>query len=297
MDMERRQGTRAEQQEGAANSFTVFGADAGGEPSLPRLLLRSEQLATLGQVVAGIAHELNNPLMCVTGFADLLLRRRDLPEPVRDGLERIAAEAVRCGTLVRSLLSSVRDHEPAWGPVHLHDVLRETLELLAYRLRATGVQIVEDYAPDLPAVHGDAHRLRQVFLNLVVNAQQAMEGRPEKRLSILTRAAIEPERDGRSDHRAVRIVVRDTGPGIPPGLIEKIFVPFFTTKEPGKGTGLGLSVSRSIVEAHGGRLYAESEVGKGASFIVELPVHRGTAVPERGMTHGDDSKSRPHSGL
>jgi two-component system NtrC family sensor kinase len=287
MDNEWPQGTAAEQGRPptksiggweAAGSRALSGDGAPEGACLQDMVLRSEKLATLGQVVAGVAHELNNPLTAITGFADLLLRRPDLPEPVRRSLERIASEAVRSGKLVRSLLTIARDHEPVRGPCNLHDVLRETLELLAYRLRATDVQVVEDYAPDLPAVHGDVDQLQQVFLNLIINAQQAMEWRSDKRLVIQTRAVIRPEHDGRPDRpalpaaQAVQAVVSDTGPGIPPALLVKIFEPFFTTKEPRKGTGLGLSVSRSIVVAHGGRLYAESDEGKGASFYVELPV-------------------------
>lgn len=248
--------------------------DGGGrldEQRLRTMLLQSEKLAALGQVVAGVAHEINNPLMAITGSSELLLRQADLPDRARKGLERIMKESVRCGNLVRNLLAFAREHEPVWGPVNLHDVLQEALGLLAYRLRATNVRVIEEYWPDLPVVHGDVHQLQQVFLNLIVNAQQALEGQTERTLRVATRRIAWTDAAAPAEQPAVQVTLSDTGPGIQPALLSRIFDPFFTTKEPGKGTGLGLSVSHGIVAAHRGRLYVESDEGKGTRFFVELP--------------------------
>jgi signal transduction histidine kinase len=246
-----------------------------GDAHLRAMLLRSERLAALGQVVSGIAHELNNPLMAITGFADLVLKRwPDLPSAARSHVQRIVEESMRCGALVRNLLTFARDNQPEWGLVRLDEVLRDTLDLLRYRLRAMSIEVAEDYMPDLPVVQGDVHRLRQVFLNLIINAQQALDGSPQRRIAVQARDTTWSDDHGQADCRVVQVVVSDTGPGIPTAILAKIFEPFFTTKEPGKGTGLGLAISHSIVTTHRGRLYVNSEEGKGASFFVELPVPR-----------------------
>lgn len=248
--------------------------DVSERVRLRAMLLQSEKLAALGQVVAGVAHEINNPLMAIMGSAELLFRQADLPDRARKGLERIMKESVRCGGIVRNLLTFAREHEPVWGPVDLNKALRETCELMTYRLRSTNVQIVEDYAQSLPLIHGDAHHLQQVFLNLIINAQQAMEESEERTVLLRTRLVVKPKAEEPGPGSLVQAMIRDTGPGIPQAILTRIFDPFFTTKAPGKGTGLGLSLSHGIVAAHKGRLYAESEEGQGASFYVEIPVRR-----------------------
>jgi signal transduction histidine kinase len=251
--------------------------DVSESVRLKSMVLQSEKLAALGMVVAGVTHEINSPLTTIMGMTELVLRQTDLPQPVRDKLERVLKESIRCGNLTRNLLDFARAHESEWKPVDVGKVLRETLQLLAYRLRSTGVRIVESLAPDLPSVYGEPHQLQQVFLNLVVNAHQAMEGRPEKVLTLGARVLEAGESFGVTTGRAVQVTVQDTGTGIPAAVLAKIFDPFFTTKEVGQGTGLGLSVSRSIIMAHRGRLYAESEEGAGACFFVELPVPEGAS--------------------
>jgi len=220
--------------------------------------------------VTAVAHELNNPLMVISGQAELLARRQDLPEPVRHRLEQIIQEALRCGDLVRHLLSFAREQEPNWQLVDVRQVVAKALDLLAYRLRALGVEIREEDEPDCPAVYGDAQQLEQVFLNLIINAQQAMEQQTERRLVVTTRQILWPAERSLPARAAVQVMIRDTGPGLPSAVRARLFEPFLTTKR--EGTGLGLAVSRSIVERHQGRLYAESREGEGATFYVELPV-------------------------
>jgi two-component system NtrC family sensor kinase len=252
------------------------------------MLLQSEKLAILGQVVAGVAHEINNRLTGIMSLSEMLLLQPETPLPQRDDLRCIVEEASRCGAIVRNLLNFARHHEPAWIPLSIPKALKDARILQAYRLRITGIQVVEECDADIPAIVGDANQIQQVFLNLIVNAQHAMEGAATKTLTIRTRMVARPGPDRRADRRGavdqvVQVAITDTGTGIPEDLLPKIFEPFFTTKERGQGSGLGLSISHGIVTEHGGRLYAQSEEGRGATFFVELPIlDNGT---ENGVRH------------
>ena len=225
-------------------------------------LIQSEKLASVGTLISGVAHEINNPLGNILGRVQLLQHaisddtsRRDL-QTVRDECER----AIR---IVRNLLSFTREHQPETTLVSLNDTLDQVLELRAYELSVSNIELGKDFQADLPEISADPHQLQQVFLNLVINAEQAMtaaHGRGS--LSITTQRVGD----------AVQVVVTDDGPGIPEELISQIFDPFFTTKEVGAGTGLGLSVCFGIVEKHGGEMHVRSEEGKGTTFTVELPL-------------------------
>jgi two-component system NtrC family sensor kinase len=235
-----------------------------------RRLLQSEKMVSLGQVVAGVAHELNNPLASVLGFAELLSRRQDLPESVRETLLTVVAEAERARQVIRNLLAFAREHAPERTPALLNEVVERTLALREGDMKASGVEVARDLAPDLPATLADAHLLQQAFLNLVLNAEQAMlQARGRGRLTVRTRFLPQgsPPRPG----AAVRVEFEDDGPGVPEESLRKIFEPFFTTKEVGKGTGLGLSLTHSIVEQHGGAVWVENAGGGGARFTIELP--------------------------
>jgi PAS domain S-box-containing protein len=231
-------------------------------------LYQSEKLATMGQLLAGVAHELNNPLSVVLGQAALLrqsLRSRRQIERA----EKIVRGAERCARIVNNFLALARQRPPERQPVYLNQVVRDAVELLAYPLRVDGVEVRYELAEGLPVLRADPHQLHQVIVNLVANAHQAMrETAAARRLTLATGVDAEG--------RQVWLEVRDTGPGIAPEVRDHIFEPFFTTKPPGVGTGLGLSLCQSIVESHGGRIGVESAPGQGASFRVELPV----AAPE-----------------
>ncbi|MGC8872969.1 MAG: GAF domain-containing protein [Chloroflexia bacterium] len=221
-------------------------------------LVHSARLAAIGELAAGVAHELNNPLTSVIGFAEILLE--DLPpgSPFRHDVERILLEARRAGDIVRDLLDFARQVRPCQVPTDLNEVLRQTLALTRTRLERNGIAVEESYAEGLPLLPLDAGRMKQVFLNLIQNAAQAMPNGGALRISTM-RAGEE-----------VAVTVSDTGVGMPPEVLEHLFEPFFTTK-PG-GTGLGLSVSLGIVQEHGGRITVESALGKGSSFTVWLPL-------------------------
>lgn len=224
-------------------------------------LLQSEKLSAIGEFVAGVAHELNNPLTVLIGYTDLL-RRSPLPEAQRDDVAQIAGSAERCHRIVQNLLSFSRQRPPERVPIRLDEVIEGSVRFLQYELRTSNVAVTLELDPALPAVAGDVHQLQQVFLNLFNNARQAIEatGRPG-RIRCATSA-----NEGR-----VLTTVSDDGPGIPAAVLHRIFDPFFTTKPAGKGTGLGLSVSYGIIREHGGEIRAASGGQGGAVFTIDLP--------------------------
>lgn len=225
-------------------------------------LIQSEKLSAVGQFVAGVAHELNNPLTAVIGFADLLSQTVADPE-LQPRLDLIARSAHRCHRIVQSLLSFARQHKPERGPVQITEAIDDVLELMAYDLRTSNIQVVREFDPALPLVEADPHQLQQVFINLLSNARQAIQPfRSDGRMIIRAKA----------NGRMVRLEFQDNGPGISKENLSRIFDPFFTTKPVGKGTGLGLSLSYGIIREHGGSIHVESEPGEGAMFVIELPI-------------------------
>ncbi len=237
--------------------------DVTRERIIKRQMEQTERLSALGQIVAGVAHELNNPLTSVLGFGQLLLNG-PLNDEARKDVERIVQQARRMSRIVQNLLTFAREREPEWTAADLNAVIRQVIEMREHELSVGNIQVTLELAEDLPVMRADPYQLQQVFFNLVLNAEQAMrEAHQGGRLTVRTSLS--------SDGEWVRAEVIDDGPGIPPQNLKRIFDPFFTTKEVGKGTGLGLSVCYGIVEEHGGRIWAESEYGKGATFIVELP--------------------------
>ncbi|MGH8658692.1 MAG: PAS domain S-box protein [Gammaproteobacteria bacterium] len=226
-------------------------------------LYHREKLAALGSLLAGVAHELNNPLSVVVARA-VLLEESDHP-PTRVVALKIRTAAERCARIVRTFLAMARRHQPERAPVAINEVLEAALEVLSYGLRSTGIEVALDLAAELPLISADADQLHQVFINLIVNAQQALQDQqPLRRLRLTSQV----EAGG----NAIRVVVADNGPGISESVRARIFDPYFTTKPMGVGTGVGLSVSLGIVEAHGGTLTVECPQEGGAVFAVILPV-------------------------
>jgi len=232
------------------------------ERQMMEQLRQAEKMAALGELVAGVAHEINNPLTGISAFAELLLDDV-LTDEQRESVRLIKREADRAVGVVRDLLAFSRKTEPAYTPLDLNDLIERTLRLRAYALRAAGVEVELALDPARPVVLGDEAKLQQVLLNVLLNAEHAMRDAAERRLTVATRR----------ERGRVVVSVADTGAGIAPDVLPRIFEPFFTTKPAGEGTGLGLSVSYGIVQAHGGELHAESAPGGGARLDVVLPAH------------------------
>lgn len=230
--------------------------------SAQQQLIQAEKLAAVGTLISGIAHEVNNPLNNILGRVQLLQREAADDRSKRD-LQTVRDECERAIRIVRNLLAFTREHKPEMTLVSLNDILDEVLELRAYELRVSNIVLHKDLQPDLPEISADPHQLQQVFLNLIINAEQAMAAAQDRgALSVTTQRVGD----------ALQVVVTDDGPGIPGESISQIFDPFFTTKKVGAGTGLGLSVCYGIVNDHGGEIRVESAEGKGATFTVELPL-------------------------
>lgn len=253
---------------GDAGACLLLLRDVTEENLMQERLLQSEKMASVGQLVSGVAHELNNPLTGIVGFAQLLLMR-DLDERSRQQVETIQAEAERASKIVQNLLSFARRRKARKEPTDLNALVRRVVELRSYEHHLRNIEVSLDLAPDLPQTLVDPDQIQQVLLNLIINAEQAVKDRERGRIEIRTRV-----RDG-----SIVLTVQDNGPGIAPDALRRIFDPFFTTKQAGEGTGLGLTISYGIVEDHGGRIHAESPPGKGALFTVELPIVAGEAEP------------------
>ena len=234
-------------------------------------LARAERLATLGELAASLAHEIKNPLAGIGGAVQVMGEELPDDHPRKAIMREVLAQVYRLDRTVRDLLALARPSRPEVAPCDVHQVLDRTLILLAENPEAKEVRVVRAYQPGIPALGADSKQLGQVFLNLILNAVQAM---PEGgQITIRTALRDADGADGeahRGKGRILEIAVSDTGPGIPPEAIEDIFTPFVSTKR--RGTGLGLSVSRRIVEEHGGWITAESPSGEGATFRVCLPL-------------------------
>ena len=246
--------------------FVHIAKDISNEKLLQQQLIQSEKLSAIGELISGIAHELNNPLTGVMGYSQLLQLRNDIDDRAKESLSKINSLAVRCQKIVQNLLSFARKKKPERIVSDINEILNQTLELRNYEMQVNNIELISDLEPKLPGTIADAHQLQQVFLNIITNAEQAMRSaRGQGRLVIRTR----------SNHRKGYITVEfiDNGPGIPEKYHMRIFDPFFTTKEVGSGTGLGLSLSYGIIKEHGGDIFVRKHPGrKGAHFVIEIPI-------------------------
>ncbi len=248
-------------------SLVVVMTDVTDAASLQSKLMHAEKMAAVGQLVSGVAHEVNNPLTAILGFADLLMENPELPESARKDMRVILQEAQRTKQIVQNLLSFARQMPPQRKALQLNPILRRTVQLRSYDFQSHGVEVVEHLDQELPSVIGDSHQLQQVFLNILNNAYDAVG-----EIGRAARIEIATKHMGNS----VEISFRDNGPGI--SHPDRIFDPFFTTKEVGKGTGLGLSICYGIVHEHGGEILCHNNSGgPGATFVVRLPATPETA--------------------
>ncbi len=280
--------TAAPLAEAERGTVVILIEDVTEQRALEAQIIQNDKMASIGQLVSGVAHELNNPLTSIAGLAELLLERPPHLDLPREHLRVIYDQAERAGRIVRNLLTFARKGVPEKTAVDLHDVVVRTSLLIMYELQLHGIDLESDLSPEPTVVLGDRYELQQVLLNLVTNAVQAVSGLEPGKPRCITLST------NRSNGEAV-LCVRDTGPGVPPHLVPYLFTPFFTTKGPGEGTGLGLSLSYGLVKAHGGVLEYEARPEGGAEFKVTLPLFDSEAPAAdspQGPTHNGRKQRR-----
>ena len=237
-------------------------ADITEQKKQSERLMMTDRLASLGELASGTAHELNNPLTSIIGFSQLLMER-EVPDDIREDLKLINSEAQRAASVTKNLLTFARKHAPVKQRNHINNIIEDVLKLRTYEHKVNSIEVERQLDPDLPEIMVDYFQMQQVFMNVIINAEYFMTAAHNRgTLTITTK----------KQNNTVMISIADDGPGIPPENLKRIFDPFFTTKEAGKGTGLGLSICHGILTEHGGRIYARSQPGKGATFFVELPI-------------------------
>jgi len=246
-------------------------------------LHQREKLAALGSLLAGVAHELNNPLSVVVARA-VMLEEQGHP-PTQAAAQKIRTAAERCARIVRTFLAMARQQPPERGPVAVNEVVTAALDITSYTVRTSNIEVAVDLAQDIPLILADPDQLHQVLLNLIVNAQQVLQDRPGRRRMRLA-SRFDP------DAGVIRIAVADNGPGIPEHLRMRVFEPYFTTKPTGMGTGVGLAVSHGIVAAHGGTLTLDCPEMGGAVFTITLPVCPTDAKRAEAGPEGEESAGR-----
>ena len=243
------------------------------ERSVLEQMAYNEKMAELGQLAAGLVHELNTPLSVLNSAAQMILREDDLSDFVREMVERINLETQRLSLYTRGLLSFSRRDDAAVGEVNLSQVLNEVMAFLRYEAQKRSIQVIEDLDYRLPMVEADVNHLKQIFINLIMNALQAMDDGG----TLMLRTALQ-------NKTTVEAQIADTGTGIPVDKVDKIFEPFYSTKGPGEGTGLGLFVTRKIVELYEGSVRVTSVPGQGTTFKVAFPVVPDIG-PAKGLSH------------
>jgi two-component system NtrC family sensor kinase len=247
-------------------------------------LIQSEKLASVGQLAAGVAHEINNPLGTILLFSDILRKELPAEDPRREDVKMIIDEATRCKTIVSDLLNFARQNEVLAQNTDVNVLLNETIEELGVLPVFDDVELIRRLDPDLPIIQADPAQLKEVFINLMTNAAEAMEGGGS--LTVTT---------GPAEEGMISVVFADMGCGIPDENLSKIYTPFFTTKPIGKGTGLGLAIVYGIIKMHRGQIYVESEVGVGSTFTVTLPIKLPAVAAEPAQTLETDQVSGAHS--
>jgi len=243
--------------------YAILLCDLTDHKKMTEKLVRADRLSSLGEMAAGLAHEINNPLTGVIGLSQLIVERPGVPDNIREDLSGIHKEANRAAGILKDFLIFARGQKPDMQAGNINEVIQSVLKLRLTYMKKSGIEVFTDLDGVLPLIMMDVSQIQQVLLNIILNAEYFMiEAHKKGILRVAT---------SRHDN-IVRAVFQDDGPGIPPEILPSIFDPFFTTKETGKGTGLGLSISYGIISEHNGNIFAESKPGHGASFIIELPV-------------------------
>ena len=247
--------------QGNLSGHIVIARDITEQKKQNERLMSTDRLASLGELAAGTAHEFNNPLTSIIVLSEMLMEKG--PDGIRDDLTLINNEARRAANVARNLLAFGGKHTPVKQLYQVNSVIDDVLELRAYEHKSSNIDIRRHLAADLPELMVDYFQMQQVFMNIIINAEYFMtDAHGRGTLAITTQ----------KENGIVRMSFADDGPGITPENLKRIFDPFFTTKEAGKGTGLGLSICHSIVADHGGQIYVRSQLGKGTTILVELPI-------------------------
>jgi two-component system NtrC family sensor kinase len=246
---------------GSVVQVVLFEEDVTERRHLEANLAQSEKLAAVGQLAAGVAHEINNPLTAVIANAQLMQRSLPPDSEMQESVELILIAGSRAAQVVRNLLDFARKEQYRFDRTDINETIRKTLELVQHEVLSRSIEVKFDPDPDLPRIMASGDHLQGVWLNLILNAFDAFDGKPGE-IWVSTR----------QQDRTVQVVIEDNGKGIPAEILPRIFEPFFTTKLPGQGTGLGLSVCHQIIKQHGGTILAESEPGHGTRFTVTLPI-------------------------
>lgn len=244
------------------NPFTRYiTQDGQSEEKLLKQLTFNEKMAELGRLSAGIIHEVNTPLSVIAAASQMVLNEPDLSEFVIEMVARIQSEAQRLAQLTKGLLSFSREENGEDTEIDVNNTLSEVMTFLRYEAQKRSITVIEEFDYELPLIRTDVNRLKQVFMNVIVNALQSMAG--GGRLLLHT---------SRCDNCLIKVRIEDTGTGIPRGAMKRIFEPFYTTKEPGEGTGLGLFITMKNMQTLGGRIEVDSVEGKGSCFSLYFPV-------------------------
>ncbi len=242
--------------------YLVFMNDITEEREKQERWYLTDRLASIGEIASGVAHELNNPLTTIIGLSGMLLENK-VEEGMQEDLNDINSEAERCAAIVKNLLTFARKHAPKRELIHVSKIVEDVLKLRSYELNTRNIKVETCFAPDVPEIMADYFQMQQVFLNIILNAESAMLEAHKSGVLKISASRV-------NGH--VKISFTDNGPGVSPENVGNLFTPFFTTKEVGKGTGLGLSICFGIVTSHGGKIYLGHSSGKGATFVIELPV-------------------------
>src|SRR5687768_17354175 len=252
--------------DGAIAGTILIVEDISARVQLEEQLQISEKMASIGLLAAGVAHEVNTPLTGISSFTQMLLQNAEPDHPTTKVLEKIERQTFRAAKIVNGLLNLARPAQVDSGPVDVHAVINDVLSLLEHQFKTGSIQVRKELSPESPIVQGIEYKLQQVFLNLFLNARDAMPRGGW--LTIVTK----------SDGATATVEVADTGSGIPEEQLSRIYDPFFSTKEIGKGTGLGLSITYGIVQEHGGTITCDSVVGQGTRFTLTLPLSTARAA-------------------
>ena len=255
------------------NIYTAIILDITERKDLQNQLIQSTKLAAIGELISGVTHEVNNPIAVVMGYSEMLLGETKIDEETKKVIKIIFSESKRAGKVLQNMLSFARQNTPNKEPVILNNIIDATLELADFDLRKNTIKVIKKFDVNLPYILGESNQLQQVFLNLLINAQQAIaDNGSEGTITIETSKEITGEPNRGNGY--VSVTLSDDGPGIPKKILDKIFDPFFTTKPEGVGTGLGLSVSLGIIKDHNGNIEVKSVKNEGTSFNIQFPFHQ-----------------------